>query len=379
MGGVATSFPLCGIRYRDWRKLREITGEIAPRQRKRALRIATRSLLNEAMHALDQAQFGRLLQEQHVEPPLIVLGLARSGTTFLHHLLGYDPKSGFPTVAQVLHPHTFLTREGYTRGVLAYGLRGANMLLSFLEFRGQPGGSGERGVDRAQLNSVTPEEDEFALLNSIQSAPFLKTCFPLDSKRLDGIEQKERWQAAWLGFLRKLSVISPGRRLLLKSPFHMTRLPWIVDLFPDARFVFISRRPESIFPSAVSLQNLLLKAWSLQELGLSSADTARKVEEVVFSAWREQILSYLEHRALIPAGHLHELRYEDLVREPEVELEKLYRALGLPGFDACRPFFREALRERAGHQTNVYPELSKSQRERLRTEWAPYYEAFGYA
>jgi hypothetical protein len=372
---MPSSLPFSGILYRDWRTLHGFTRASAPARRRRARWILLRSLLNEAMHALD-SRFERVREQRPLQPPLVVLGLARSGTTYLYHLLCQDPSLAYPTWSQVYNPHTFLTREGHTRGPASQALRALNWLFSRWEY-GRSSPPADRGFDRVRVTPATPEEDEFALLNCGQSRllPFL---FPLQAESLLAMERKELWQGSWLGFLRKLGGIHPGRRLVLKSPWHMARVPWILELFPEAKFVFISREPGQVLRSSMAMHQMALLT-ALQDLGGGPESQRRFAEWAAFASAREQILSYLEHRALIPAGHLHELRYEDLRRDPEGELEKLYRALSLPGYETSLPRFREALRERADYQVNAHAELSQSQRERLRTEWGPYYEAFGYS
>lgn len=377
--GRAISFPLPGLLYRDWRRLRSMTSEIAPRHRRRAAVIGIRSILNEAMHFQDQAQFGRRLAEQAVKPPIIILGLARSGTTLLHQLLSQDPLLAYPTVAQASHPHTFLTREGHTAGLGAKALRAANLVLSRIEF-GQPEKTRVRGPDNVLVGPKSPEEEEFALLNSLQSK-LLSFCFPRDFPASSEIEDKENWQRAWYAFLRKLSLIHPDRRLALKSPWHMARLRWILELFPDAKFVFISRQPGEIFRSTMVLYGYLFAFYSLQSIegGWTGSQALQRIEDDTLQLARQQILGYLDDRHRIRAGHLHEIRYEDLVRDPEAQLEKLYRSLSLPGFESYRGRLREALREREGYQPNTHWELTAGQQERLKTEWSPYYEAFGYS
>lgn len=373
---MASSFPLPGILYRDWHRLRARTGDIAPLAKRRATRVLVRSLLNEGMHFLDRLQFGERIDEQDVGSPIIVLGLARSGTTFLYELLCCDPEVAHPTYAQAIHPHTFLTREGHTKGVFAKALRAANLLLARLEF-GKPSPPVGRGLDQMLVGPSTPYEDEFALLNSGQSK-LLSFCFPRDFGTGVPTEEKELWQRAWLKFLRKLSLLHPERRLALKSPWHMARIPWILELFPDAKFVFISREPARVFESMMAAFEMLYMVWPFQSLEWRWSDWLRKIENDALLFAAEQTTSYLSHRSLIPAGHLHELRYEQLVADPEGALERLYESLALPGFQSLLPHLRENLRHRQSYRTNRHPRLSLEQHEKLRQEWKSYYEAFGY-
>ena len=43
------------------------------------------------------------------------------------------------------------------------------------------------------------------------------------------------------------------RRLLLKSPVHTSRIKILLQLYPDAQFVFIHRDPYTVFKSAANM------------------------------------------------------------------------------------------------------------------------------
>ena len=43
------------------------------------------------------------------------------------------------------------------------------------------------------------------------------------------------------------------RRLLLKSPVHTARIKILLQLYPDAQFVFIHRDPYTVFKSAANM------------------------------------------------------------------------------------------------------------------------------
>ncbi|MFV0444639.1 MAG: sulfotransferase, partial [Planctomycetaceae bacterium] len=55
-----------------------------------------------------------------------------------------------------------------------------------------------------------------------------------------------------------------------------------------------------------------------------------------------------------------------------------YESLGLPDFDVVRPTIEKYLSEVSSYERNKYPELSPATKERLRTEWAPMFERWGY-
>jgi hypothetical protein len=60
----------------------------------------------------------------------------------------------------------------------------------------------------------------------------------------------------------------------------------------------------------------------------------------------------LADRALIPAGNLVELKYEDLEITPVDQLRKIYEKLSLPGFNEAETAFHAYLDSIAGYKKN---------------------------
>jgi hypothetical protein len=54
------------------------------------------------------------------------------------------------------------------------------------------------------------------------------------------------------------------KRLILKSPSHTARVRLLLELFPGARFIHISRNPYEIYSSTHKLHEKLLIQWCLQ-------------------------------------------------------------------------------------------------------------------
>ena len=72
------------------------------------------------------------------------------------------------------------------------------------------------------------------------------------------------------------------------------------------------------------------------------------------------------------------LQFEDLEREPVVEMRKLYEALQLPGFDTVEPGLRKYLDSLTGYQKNQFPELGADLRSKVHKEWKRNFDAWGY-
>ena len=84
-----------------------------------------------------------------------------------------------------------------------------------------------------------------------------------------------------------------------------------------------------------------------------------------------------EARPLFGPGQFHEMRYEELVRDPVGEMQKAYDSLDLGGFDAARPRLEEYARQNAGYETNKY-QLTAEQEATVVEHWGDVIRRYGY-
>ena len=74
---------------------------------------------------------------------------------------------------------------------------------------------------------------------------------------------------------------------------------------------------------------------------------------------------------------MHELRYEDLVRDPLGQLEAVYNGLGLGDFGPARRPVEAYLAGLSGYETNRYL-LTPAEREAIDRRWGPVIRRYGY-
>src|SRR5581483_2487027 len=159
--------------------------------------------------------------------------------------------------------------------------------------------------------------------------------------------------------------------LVLKSPPHTCRIRVLLELFPTARFVHIVRDPLDVFPSTLNLWRTLHRTQGLQRPSEDGLD------ESVLATFEYMHACIERDRSLLPQGRFHELRYEDLIREPVEELSRLHAAISI---DPC-PQLAEAVRayfaERADYRTNVFA-MTPAQRNLIHRRWAHVIARYGY-
>jgi len=291
-------------------------------------------------------------------PPIFLLGFWRSGTTLLHELFCCDPRFGFPSTYACLNPSHFLLTEAWQRR------------------QSQP--LARRPMDDMRYSWSSPQEDEFALLAMGARSPYEALLFPslmrearalLDLGNLPR-EQQERWSETFQYFLRLLTIQQP-KRMVLKSPPHGFRLPSLIRLFPRAGYVIIERNPYEIFASNLTLWKTLLDLYSLEQV------SQPEIEAFVLAAYRlhEEILGEaMRHREAPSIAHV---RFEHLVDQPVLEMERLYSELDLGDFARVRPRLEEYVARVAGHKRNSF-RISPAQKERVDAAWGEWIQKKGY-
>jgi hypothetical protein len=362
-GSISHNY-LAGITARTWwRLLRENHFAVDPAYWHRAVFVTLASLANSFYRRKEQRLYADAIQRVQIEqPPLFILGHWRSGTTLLHYLLAQDTRQfAFANTYQVVNPDTFLCTEEVN----------SRRFASFVPKT--------RPMDNMALGFDTPQEDEFApLLLSLRSL-YLGASFPKREDyynrylTFDGVPDNEvqEWQAAMLLFCKKLT-FKYRRALLIKSPPHTARIRLLLEIFPDARFVHIHRNPYHVFQSQRHYFDTAMWYTYLQR------PVIERIDQGILRRYSQLYDAYFVQQPRIGPSRFHELRFEDLERDPCGEVKRLYGALGLEGFDQFEPHLKAYVDTLAGYQKNEHRPLDEESRSRVTREWARSFRAWGY-
>src|SRR5262249_3271923 len=113
-------------------------------------------------------------------------------------------------------------------------------------------------------------------------------------------------------------------------------------------------------------------------VGLQRPAVAR-IPARVLRQYRLMYDAYFADRPLVPPGQLHEVRFEELERDPLREIERTYATLNLPGFGETRRVGADSLASRMGYEKGESPPLEEAQQRRVAEEWRRNFEEWGYA
>lgn len=108
-----------------------------------------------------------------------------------------------------------------------------------------------------------------------------------------------------------------------KTPDYVLSLPRLHALFPWARFVHLIRDGRDVALSALQ--------WATGRKGPARSELWQEQPVAVCALWWEhQVGTGRRDAGELPAGHYHEVRYEDVVVRPEATLEGVTAFLKLP-------------------------------------------------
>jgi Sulfotransferase family len=238
--------------------------------------------------------------------PIIILGLPRSGTTFLHRLLAMDPVHRAVPWWELARPVPDAHSDEQSdrrRQVLQRKLHRRQ--------RAMP------DYDRKHYTRVdTPEECIWLLANTFFSPLFW--AFAPVYGYLDWYKNQDRLQAysEYRLLLQVLQAADPTRRLVLKSSTHTGAVEALLQTVPGALLIQTHRNPAE---ATVSLASLFYSAHNRMTERLD----VRRMIEAILGFHEHQIARNLATRNTHP-GALFDVYYDRLVADPIGTVRDIY-------------------------------------------------------
>lgn len=324
--------------------------------------ITLSSLLQSTGGLAERIVLGRRISRASLrEPPLFVVGHWRSGTSLLHELLCLDRRHSYANTYECFNPAHFLLTENFLK-----------LLLKPLLPTCRP-------QENMRITFDTPQEDECGLCGLGAPSPYVDIAFPnqWDSESpaysLAGLPQRaqQRWEREFLRFLRKITLIRPGR-VVLKSPTHTFRIPVLQRLFPGAVFVHIVRNPYRVYASTVHLWHSVSGRFALQAPDFSG------LQGYVLQLMLRAHAAVARAKPLVPPARFYALRYEDLVARPVETMSHLYQSLDLgDARTTVLPALEGYLAQRSRYRTNPL-RLGPAETAAVQTTCRALFSDYGY-
>ncbi len=291
--------------------------------------------------------------------PVFILGHYRSGTTYLHKLMASDKRFGFLSTYDMICPNSSLLFGSWLQHLLQYCINGLKIKTSFFNNKiphlGEPA-----------------EEERFFINRGSAYTDYWRFVFPLYwhkwpscSSQLKDPSYRFYWKSEYTRLLKMITLKNKGRQLVLKSPPNTDRIKYLLEIFPEAKFIYIYRNPYHVFYSMRNLWNRAIRKFCLQRI------SNEQVEEIVFREYAHLMEQYERNKKLIPRGNLVEVRYEQLEADPVGILGKIYEGLGFIDFDVALDDIKHQLQKESAYKKFGYT-YSEETISKIERRWAKY-------
>jgi hypothetical protein len=254
------------------------------------------------------------IAEQPVNGPLVVMGVARSGTTKLQKVLA---ASGDFNVLAFWQNFNWASVSGVPGEPLDARIAEADAFCRWFDAR----------------SPETKLGHHFAALEPEEEGPLSEGCFVAPS--FIGYAEMPSY-AAWLAdkprtiffrFLRKVlqyqqwqGLADPAKPWLLKSPNYNGLELQLREVFPDARFVVANRSPLETLASMCKLVRCFRQAY-----GAAEADN-----DLIVEGNYRSMAAHLANRRAHPELPILDLRFEDIVTDLASVLRRVYAHARMP-------------------------------------------------
>lgn len=331
----------------------------------RAKYILTKSICHilSVLHPIEKRRYKKLLQDKPVNmEPVFILGHWRSGTTFVHNILALDKHFGYTTTYQTVFPHIMLWGQPFFKKTMAWLM------------------PDKRPTDNMELNVDLPQEEEFALSNMMPCSYYnfwflpknmMDYCDRFLTMKTATEEERQTFKDTFIKLMKLSLWNTKGEQFLSKNPPHTGKVKELLEMFPNAKFVYLMRNPYTVFESTRSFFTNTIKPLELQNI------SDEEMEQNILEAYKRLYYKYEEDKKLIPAGNLIEVKFEDFEANALEMTEKIYKTLSIPGFEAAKADITKYLDRKKGYKKNAYQYAPRTV-ELVEKNWGFALEQWGY-
>jgi hypothetical protein len=280
--------------------------------------------------------------DEHIEAPIVICGLPRTGTTHLHNLISADPALRSLPYWESLEP-VLADKERPGPGQPDPRVERTAAALSFLDVA-MP------YFKRMHEMTVEHAHEEIQLLAIDFSTMLMETTAPMPSWRDYYLSHDQRPSYTYLlKVLQVLQWLRGGTRWVLKSPQHLEQFPALVETFPDATFVVTHRDPVSVTASMITMLAY-------------SARLSRDTVDVkgIGSYWADRLARMLracaEGHDVLPDAQTIDVHFDAFMADDMAMVQRVYDLAGQPMDDRARDAMAAFMAEhpRGRHGAVVY-------------------------
>lgn len=311
---------------------------------------------------LEENRYKKIADKPLEHDPLFILGHWRSGTTFVHNVFACDKHFGYTTTYQTVFPNLVLWGQPMFKKSMASLM------------------PDKRPTDNMELAPDLPQEEEFALSNMMPYTFYNFWFFPERWMEycdrfltFEKITEEERaiFKETFLKMIKVSMANTGGTQFLSKNPPHTGRVKTLLEMFPNAKFIYLKRNPYTVFESTRSFFSNTIKSLMLQDI------SQEKIVENILETYSRLYDRYEADKVLIPENNLYEVKFEDFEANAFDLTKEMYQKLSLPGFAEAENDIKKYLDKKKGYKKNKY-KYEDSTVHLVEKHWSKALEEWGY-
>jgi sulfotransferase family protein len=298
-----------------------------------------------------------------LQPPVVIAGLPRTGTTHLHNLLAAPPTFRTMPYWESVEPFPLPAEAGLTpdprRTRMDVAVQVINTVMPHFPL----------------MHEMTTDHvhEEIQLLANDFSTMLFET-----------LGHVPRWRAYYQAHdqtphyehlarqLRAMQFLRGGRRWLLKSPQHLEQVPVLDRVFPGGIVVFTHRDP---VPVALSMIAMVTYSARMHR----SPVPVKEIAVSWIERLDEMLTALVRDRDTIGPERSVDVRFDDFMADEVGVAERVYALAGEPFTDEVRTavagYLEGHRRGRLGNVETSY-EMFGLAKDDLRARFAPYVDRF---
>jgi hypothetical protein len=256
--------------------------------------------------------------EERLPPAVVIVGLARTGTTLLHRLLAADSRfysaawweCRFPVPAE--GDVSGEQRKAASKAEVAAILEAQPELAAIHPWDALGADEDIMLIDQTLLSTTAESLAHIPSYREWIHAQDLRPAYAYLLKLMQFLQ----WQ-------KKQRGEPVAERWVLKTPMHLGYVDVITELMPDAMFVQTHRDPITTIPSFASM---VYGLWA----GGSDAAHPHEAGRQWCATFEEHLNKCMADRSRLTRERFIDVDFRDTVSRPLEVVERIYRRIGLP-------------------------------------------------
>lgn len=274
-----------------------------------------------------------------VEKPLFVVGMFRSGTTFLHNMLAQDPNCRWLHLAEALLPTPAPEKDHWLTDP---------RLQDVSELINRQNALSPNFAVAHHISANKPAECSRLFEHSMIGHLF---DFRANVTSYSTWVQQQDITHAYEYYRKQLQYLSwkwRGSHWVFKAPAHIYHLDLLLKVFPDASVVYIHRDPVKVLPSCCSVSGLARIRFSDEMVD------ANEIGDYWLNVLSRAVHHAMDVRKNLDAERILDVHYMDFMQNPPETIAKIYQYFNYKFTDEIEQGLHAWMNDNPQHKLGVH-------------------------